>query len=265
MTNSIALLNTSSETTMSSLEIAALTGKEHRNVLADIRNMLKKLDLTAAEFSAAVKYTGNNNAQLTREIFNLPKHECMVLVTGYSIKLRSAVLRRWQELEDAQRAPAAATKPLADMTKKELLMSLTELACDTEDMVHAMNGKLALGRFCTWTQYCKANAHLHAFRNPMTLCWMPAMIAARADIDGWETHTMGNQAATSALSPQTYPSHLLHDFVKHTLGSRDKYAHLAPQVVPYVSDITLEVPAATKVLLDRAKMVALQLRDMTNA
>ena len=91
------------------------------------------------------------------------------------------------------------------------------------------------------------------------------MIAARADIDGWETHTMGNQAATSALSPQTYPSHLLHDFVKHTLGSRDKYAHLASQVVPYVPDITLEIPAATKVLLDRAKMVALQLRDMTNA
>ena len=261
MTNSIALLNTSSEMTMSSLEIAALTGKEHFHVLRDIRTMLEELELKPSNFGCS--YLSAQNKQMT--CFNLPKHECMVLVTGYSIKLRSAVLRRWQELEDAQRAPVAATKPLADMTKKELLMSLTELACDTEDMVHAMNGKLALGRFCTWTQYCKSNAHLHAFRNPMKLCWMPAMIAARADIDGWDTHTMGNQAATSALSPQTYPSHLLHDFVKHTLGSRDKYAHLASQVVPYVPDITLEIPAATVVLLDRAKMVALQLRDMTNA
>ena len=261
MTNSIALLNTSSETTMSSLEIAALTGKEHKNVLADIRNMLNELEIGELKFQRS--YLSAQNKQMP--CFNLPKDLTLTLVAGYSIKLRHAVVVRWQELEDAQRAPAAATKPLADMTKKELLMSLTELACDTEDMVHAMNGKLALGRFCTWTQYCKANAHLYAFRNPMKLCWMPAMIAARADIDGWETHTMGNQAATSALSPQTYPSHLLHDFVKHTLGSRDKYAHLASRVVPYVPDITLEIPAATVVLLDRAKMVALQLRDMTNA
>ena len=40
--------------TMSSLEIAELTGKEHKNVVADLRKMLNELDLTAAEFSASV-------------------------------------------------------------------------------------------------------------------------------------------------------------------------------------------------------------------
>ena len=41
--------------TMSSLEIAKLCNKEHRNVMADIRNMLKDLNLSTAEFSAVYK------------------------------------------------------------------------------------------------------------------------------------------------------------------------------------------------------------------
>ena len=83
---------------MSSLAIAELTGKEHRNVLADIRKMFDELEIEAAEFSAAYKMPSGQNTIL----FNLPKHECMVLVTGYSVKLRSAVLKRWQLLEDAE-------------------------------------------------------------------------------------------------------------------------------------------------------------------
>ena len=264
MTNSIALLNTSSEMTMTLKEITDMLKVRHNNAMRTVAEMAQDTDfgmITQIEYSSPMP----NGGSRIIETYRLNKRQSIAVAARLNTSLLMAIIDRWQELEDAQRAPVAATKPLADMTKKELLMSLTELACDTEDMVHVMNGKLALGRFCTWTQYCKSNAHLHAFRNPMKLCWMPAMIAARADIDGWETHTMGNQAATSALSPQTYPSHLLHDFVKHTLGSRDKYAHLASQVVPYVPDITLEIPAATVVLLDRAKMVALQLRDMTNA
>ena len=262
MTNSIALLDTqSSEMTMSSLEIAKLTGKEHRNVLADIRTMLNELEIPTAEFSAVYKA---DNKQ-TYECFNLPKRECMILVSGYSIKLRAAIIDRWQELEDAQRTPVKPVKPIDEMTRKELMVFLTEMACDTEDMVHVMNGKLALGKFCTWTQYCKANSKLYAFRNPMKLCWLPPMIAARADVDGWETFVMGNQDATTALSPNSYPALLLHEFVKDSLLKREKYAHLAAQTVPYEADLTLEIPAATRVMLERAKQAVVALRIIPNA
>ena len=141
MKTSIALIATqSSEMTMSSLEIAELTGKEHKNVLRDIREMLNELDLTAAQFSAAVKYAGNNNAQLTRETFNLPKHECMVLVTGYSIKLRSAVLRRWQELEN-QSKPSMPTTYIAalealvasEKAKELALLQVDELQVELDE------------------------------------------------------------------------------------------------------------------------------------
>ena len=54
---------------MSSLEIAELTGKEHRNVMSDIRKMLDELSIDAAKFSATYK-AGRNN---TYECFNLPK------------------------------------------------------------------------------------------------------------------------------------------------------------------------------------------------
>ncbi|MGD7309351.1 Rha family transcriptional regulator, partial [Ralstonia pseudosolanacearum] len=47
------LMNVSEAQTMSSREIAELTGKEHKNVLADIRKMLSEIQ--SAEKSADYK------------------------------------------------------------------------------------------------------------------------------------------------------------------------------------------------------------------
>lgn len=47
---------------MSSLEIAELTGKEHRNVMSDIRKMLDELNIDAAMFSATYKAGRNNTS-----------------------------------------------------------------------------------------------------------------------------------------------------------------------------------------------------------
>jgi len=87
--------------TMSSLEIAELTGKEHKNVMVDIREMLKSLNKAVADFSATAFYEVNN-AKREREIFNLPKRETLILVSGYSVAMRAKIIDRWQALEALQ-------------------------------------------------------------------------------------------------------------------------------------------------------------------
>lgn len=86
---------------MSSIEIAKLTGKEHKNVLADIRKMLEEIGLAAAEFSATASIAGPNNSKRDIEIFNLPKRECLILVSGYSVTLRAKIVDRLDELESS--------------------------------------------------------------------------------------------------------------------------------------------------------------------
>jgi hypothetical protein len=101
------------EATMSSREIAELTGKEHRNVLADIRKMLADLGKAATDFSAVAKIAGPNNSLREIEIFNLPQRETLILVSGYSTELRARIIDRWKELESRPAAPALAASKLA--------------------------------------------------------------------------------------------------------------------------------------------------------
>lgn len=88
--------------TMSSVEIAKLTGKEHKNVLADTRNMLNDLGKAAADFSATAIVDGPNGSKREIEVFNLPKRETLILVSGYNIAMRAKIIDRWQDLEAKQ-------------------------------------------------------------------------------------------------------------------------------------------------------------------
>ena len=90
--------------TMSSVEIAELTGKRHDNVMRDIKSMLD--DLGAAALSFEGSYLGANRKQLP--CFHLPRRECLILVSGYSVELRAAIIDRWEELEN-ERAQALAS------------------------------------------------------------------------------------------------------------------------------------------------------------
>lgn len=98
-TGLIGLSNTSEVKTMSSLEIAELTGKQHKHVLTDIRNMLNSLNIDSAVFAA--KYKDSTGRSLV--MFNLPKRETLILVSGYSVAMRARIIDRWQELEEANK------------------------------------------------------------------------------------------------------------------------------------------------------------------
>lgn len=87
---------TSCAQTMSSLELAQLTGKAHKHVLTDIRAMLKELDMDSAGFSA--QYRDGTGRSLP--CFALDRELTDTLLTKYSAKMRLAVVRRWRQLEE---------------------------------------------------------------------------------------------------------------------------------------------------------------------
>lgn len=96
--------------TMSSREIAELTGKRHDHVTADIKTMLDQLGIQSPEFSGHYK-DGKGRKQ---PCFNLPKRETLILVSGYNIQMRAKIIDRWQELEAQVAQPYQIPKSFAE-------------------------------------------------------------------------------------------------------------------------------------------------------
>ncbi|WP_375653048.1 MULTISPECIES: Rha family transcriptional regulator [unclassified Bartonella] len=89
------LVNTQTTLTMSSREIAKLCDKRHDNIVRDIRQICTDLKIEVSKFQ------GNYKDSTGRKLvcYNLPKRECLILVSGYSTVLRSKIIDRWIELE----------------------------------------------------------------------------------------------------------------------------------------------------------------------
>ena len=92
--------------TMSSREIAELTGKELGHVNRDIRAMLDSLqDDPELEH---VREDQDGRGYTTA--FHLGRELTYTLLAGYNVVLRRRVIARWQELEAQQPAPAQLTR-----------------------------------------------------------------------------------------------------------------------------------------------------------
>jgi len=89
-----------SRTTMSSREIANVTGKRHANVKRDIAAMLKELKLDVLSFEHI--YLDGQNREQVQYLLDREHTDC--LLTGYSAPMRMKVIRRWRELEQQQGA-----------------------------------------------------------------------------------------------------------------------------------------------------------------
>lgn len=125
--------------TMSSLQIAELTGKQHAHVMRDIRKMVETISKANESTSGLVdseyhrgdrtqyKYLsertqntlldfafGKNVSQYQitetvytdakgekRAMYNLNKKACLLLASGYDVVLRAKIIDRWEELERA--------------------------------------------------------------------------------------------------------------------------------------------------------------------
>lgn len=100
--NSIITTTASNSTlTMSSREIAKLTGKRHDNVISDIEKMLKDVGEDALKFKGIYL----DAYKREKKCYNLPQDLTYTLVAGYRSDLRLKIVRRWMELEGERKSP----------------------------------------------------------------------------------------------------------------------------------------------------------------
>lgn len=118
--NQLMVMN--NEVTMSSREIAELVGKEHKHVMRDLRVLSEQL---GDMFEGVVQvWTHPQNKQQYEE-YAIKRDTCITLLTGYDSVSRMKVIKRWQELESAQ-------KPAIPQTYAAALLEAGRLALELE-------------------------------------------------------------------------------------------------------------------------------------
>lgn len=147
--------------TMSSREIADLTGKQHFHVKRDIEKLLADLGEDASTFGCTY-LDGQNRAQTE---CRLDREHTDCLLTGYSAAMRMAVIKRWRELEDQVAValpdftnPAAAARAWADQVEQREAAEQARVLLTVEVQAQATKIEHLENLFkegMTATQFCK--------------------------------------------------------------------------------------------------------------
>lgn len=77
------------EPAMSTLRIAEVTGKNHRDVLKDTRKIFTELEIEESRYSLLYKSENNQNTKH----YMLPEFEFNMVISGYSIKYRASLIK----------------------------------------------------------------------------------------------------------------------------------------------------------------------------
>jgi len=147
------LVKLDSVQTMSSREIAELTGSSHDNVLKTIRKLISE----GIVFGNETPYVNQQNKQTYSELV-MDFRNTMIVVSGYSPELRARIIDRWQELE-AKQAPqlptnyiSALEELLASKKAEEALQEQLTLAAPAIEFVNsfvtASSGSMGFREVC---------------------------------------------------------------------------------------------------------------------
>ena len=82
---------------MTSLEIAELTGKQHKDIMRAIRNMEPAWEKVNGRNFALVEYRDKKGE--LRPCYSLTKTECLYIATKFNDEARAKLVLRWEELE----------------------------------------------------------------------------------------------------------------------------------------------------------------------
>ncbi|PHM39261.1 hypothetical protein Xmau_02865 [Xenorhabdus mauleonii] len=112
--------------TMSSREIAELTGKRHTDVIRDVWAMLEQL-YELNKDDANLRHHKNQQVKIVDGViavidnrgyvseFLLDRRHTEILITGYDVKRRAAVIDRWFALESGTAKPQASQMPIGNI------------------------------------------------------------------------------------------------------------------------------------------------------
>ena len=114
--------NQNGEQRMTSLEIAQLSGKQHKDVLKAIRNMESAWEKVNGRNFALVDYKDQKGE--LRPCYLLSKTECLYIATKFNDEARAKLVIRWQELEEE--------RLMEIQQPKQKIQEIRLLACDEE-------------------------------------------------------------------------------------------------------------------------------------
>ncbi len=117
---------------MSSLEIAELMEKEHKNVLRDIRELIEQGAIDRLRFEPISYLDSMNREQL---MFKLDFESTMLLITGYDANRRAKVIHRWAQLERGEAVPLAHSD---SHTIDNLVSTVADLMVDMGKIRHTI-------------------------------------------------------------------------------------------------------------------------------
>ena len=124
------LMSVQTEQTITSLEVAELTGKEHKHIMRDIRNIVSQLGEGGETNFGLTSYTDSWNREQT--CYRLTKEGCLCLVSGYDANLRMKIINRWKELELQNQSQVPQT-----------FSSALKLAYEQALLIEAQNAQIA--------------------------------------------------------------------------------------------------------------------------
>lgn len=89
---------------MTSLQIAEITARLHKNVMRAIRNMEPAWEKINGRKFELVDYKDEKGE--TRPCYSLNKEECLYIATKFNDEARAKLIKRWKELEEQHQEPS---------------------------------------------------------------------------------------------------------------------------------------------------------------
>lgn len=130
--------------TITSMEIAEITGRLHKNILAAIRNMEPAwVNVTGLNFKLCEKeYEIGRGAKKNMPYYELSKKECLFVATKFNDEARAKLVLRWEQLEKEKLGSQSSNLQKQQHSENE--SSVSNLPADPRNLSRLQILQLAL-------------------------------------------------------------------------------------------------------------------------